>query len=142
MALALRGSETVKCVGEEYTLAIDIEIIDALEDEFGLNFDELLGLVAKGRIGKTTRLLRGLLSRHHPDLTLDDVAELAQDHQGELIVGMERLFSKAAPDEDEEAKGENPPKAHRGTGVGSSANGARKGSRRATSGSRPLELSS
>jgi hypothetical protein len=138
MAWAFKNTEVVRIGDEEYTLAIDLEIIDALEDDLNLNFGEMLRLVGKGRVGKIARVLRGLLNRHHPDLSLDDVAELVTDHNHDFVNGMERLFAKASP----EVKDENPPKARRGTGASSLSNGARKGSRRASSGSRPLELSS
>jgi hypothetical protein len=142
MVNAFKATETVRCGDVDYTLAIDIEIIDALEDEFDLGFDELMKQVAsKGRVGKTSRLLRGLLSRNHPDLTLDDVGALAMSYGDELGIGMERLFTKASP-EAEEAKDENPPKARRGTGVNSSSHGAPRTSRRTSSGVRHPALSS
>jgi hypothetical protein len=71
---AFKSTETVELGGEEYTLAIDIEIIDALEDEFDVGFDQILqATVGKGRIGKTTRLLRGrLMEKIVPDQEAKD----------------------------------------------------------------------
>jgi hypothetical protein len=140
---AFRSTETVRCGDDEYTLAIDIEIIDALEDEFGgLGFDKLLEeSVGKGRVGKTARLLRGLLIRHHPDLHIDEAGALAMDHGQEIGEAIERLILKALP-EPEEAKDENPPNAHRGTGASSSSRGARPASRRQSSGAKRPALSS
>jgi hypothetical protein len=135
---AFRSTETVKCGEDEFTLAIDIEIIDALEDEFDLPFDKLLvETIGKGRVGKTTRLLRGLLARHHPDLGLDEIGALAMDRGEEIGEGISRLIEKATPEA--EAKDENPPKAHRGTGGNSSSRGAQRTSRRTNSGSRRPE---
>jgi hypothetical protein len=136
---AFRSTETVKCGDHELTLAIDIEIIDALEDEFDIGFDKILPeTVGKGRVGKTTRLLRGLLERHHPDLSLDDIGGLAIEYGAEIGEAIGRLIVKASP-EVEEAKDENPPKAHRGTGASSSSRGARQTSSRSSSGSKRPE---
>lgn len=138
---AFRASETAKLGDEEYTLAIDIELIDALEDEFDLPFDKLLPEVVNGRrVGKISRLLRGLLSRHHPDLTLDDVGGMVIDYGEEFGEAITRLIIKASPEA--EAKDENPPKAHRGTGASSLSHGARPTSRRQNSGAKRRELSS
>jgi hypothetical protein len=137
---AFRSTEEVQCGDDTFTLAIDIEIIDALEDEFDLGFDKILPeTIGKGRVGKTTRLLRGLLSRHHPDLTLDDVGALAMEHGEALGEGVGRLITKAAPEATGEAKDENPLNARRGIGGNSSSHGARQTSRRTNSGSRRRE---
>jgi hypothetical protein len=137
--IAFRSTEPVKCGDDEFTLAIDIETIDALEDEFGVGFDQILDTtVGKGRIGKTARLLRGLLSRHHPDLTLDDVGGLIIGYGQDLGEGIKRLIEKATP-EQTEAKDENPPIARRGTGASSSSRGAQRISHQTNSGSRRRE---
>lgn len=137
-----RATETVKCGDREFTLAIDIEIIDALEDDLGVGFDKILDeTIGKGRVGKTTRLLHGLLLRHHPDIELDDVGSLVVQHGIEIGEALIRLIEKAIP-EPEEEKGPNPPKAHRGTGESSSSRGARQTSRQTNSGSRRPALSS
>ena len=142
MIRPFRNEVTVAAAGEEFTLAIDISIIDALEDEFDLPFDELMAQFQKGtRVGKAARLLRGLLARHHPDLTLDDVGGILMEDSDAFAVAMQRLFEKASP-EQEGGTGENPPRAHRGTGDNSSSNGAPRGSRRASSGSKRLAHSS
>lgn len=114
---AFNATEAVNVGGEEYHLAIDIAIIDALEDEFDCSFDQLMGKIGAGavRMGKMARLMRGLLSREHPDLSLDQVGGLVFSDGQALSAGMERLFAKAWPDQSE-AKAENPPKARRGTG--------------------------
>lgn len=139
--IAFRATEAVKCGDEEYTLAIDIEIIDALEDEFDLGFDKLISkVVSGGRIGQISRLLRGLLSRHHPDITLDDVGGLAMEYAGAFGDAISRLITKASPQEDgSEAKDENPPIARRGTGAGSSSRGAQPASSRRSSGAKRRE---
>jgi hypothetical protein len=138
MGNAFKASEAVKCGDGDYILAIDIEIIDALEDEFDMGFDRILPeTIGKGRVGKTARLLRGLLVRHHPDISLEDAASLAVDHGAEIGEAIERLITKALPEP--EAKDVNPPKAHRGTGASSSSRGARPTSRPTNSGSRHRE---
>lgn len=143
MVRAFRSEEVAQCGDEEYTLAIDITIIDALEDEFDLPFDDLMAQFEKSaRIGKLARLLRGLLSRHHPELGLDEIGGLLLEYNDAFGLAMQRLFEKATPDK-KKAKGENPPKARRGTGGSSSSHGARTtAGRRATSGSKRLEHSS
>lgn len=139
---AFRSTETVKCGEEEFTLAIDIEIIDALEDEFDIGFDQILPeVIGKGRVGKVSRLLRGLLARHHPNLTLNEAGTLAIEYGEELGEAISQLIIKASP-EPSEAKDENPPTAHRGTGASSSSRGARQTSRRSNSGSKRPALSS
>lgn len=122
---AFNANEPVTVDGQEYRLAIDISVIDALEDEFDCSFDELLAKVGAGkvRIGKMARLMRGLLSKHHPDLSLQDVADLVFADIDAFVKAMEKLFVKAWPAA-EPAKVKNPPKARRGTGANSSANGA------------------
>lgn len=142
MVRAFRNEETVEIGGEEITLAIDITIIDALEDEFDLPFDELMAqFEGKVRIGKLARLLRGLLSRHHPEIGLDEIGGLLLENNEAFFTAMGRLFEKAKPDE-QEAKDANPLTAHRATGGNSSSRGARQDSRQATSGSKRLEPSS
>jgi hypothetical protein len=142
MVRPFRNEVTVVCAGEQFTLAIDISIIDAIEDEFDLPFDALMAQFKEGtRVGKAARLLRGLLSRHHPDLTLDDAGGLLMEDSEPFALAMQRLFEKSSP-EPAQSEGENPPKARRGTGGGSSSNGAQRASRRANSGSKRLEPSS
>jgi hypothetical protein len=137
--IAFRSTEPVKIDDEEYTLALDIEIIDALEDEFDTPFDKLLPEIIEGRrIGKVSRLLRGLLSRHHPELTLDEAGALGMAHGDIFGEAIGRLIMKASP-EQTEAKAENPPKARRGTGVSSSSRGAQRTSRQTNSGSKRRE---
>jgi hypothetical protein len=143
MFRAFKTTEVVSTDDGDFTLAIDIEIIDALEDEFDLGFDALMQqFQTEQRVGRLCRLLRGLMARHHPDLSLDDVAGLFMEHADKFGEGFTRLFEKARPDQGEEAKGENPPKPRRGTGGNSSSHGARPASRRATSGSKRPALSS
>jgi hypothetical protein len=137
-----RNEEEVQCGDETYTLAIDIAVIDALEDEFDLPFTELMGLFeGTVRVGRMARLLRGMLRRHHPDLTLDDVGGLVIAYGSQLGEGMQRLFEKASPSNAEATAEANPPKAQHGTGAKSSSHGAPQGSRRASSGSKRRELS-
>lgn len=139
---AFNASEAVDLGDEEYTLAIDIAVIDKLEDEFDCSFDQLMEKIGGNRIrmGKMARLVKGLLDREHPDLTLDEVGALIFSH-GEAVSGaLERLFAKAWPDQVAGTKGANPRKARRGTGASSSSNGARKVSRPASSGDRRPEL--
>ena len=142
MVRAFKATETVSVGGEDYTLAIDIEIVDEIEDDFDLDFESAAKLVAKGRLGKTARFLRGLLLRHHPDITLDEAYALAREHGNAMGSAMERLLIKAAPEVAEEEKGGNPPIARRGTGGNSSSRGAPPISRRNSSGSKRLALSS
>ena len=143
MVRAFRATEIVETPDGAFTLAIDIAIIDALEDEFDLGFDALMQqFQTEQRVGRLCRLLRGLMARHHPDLSLDDVAGLFMEHAEKFGESFTRLFEKARPDQAEEAKGQNPPKPHRGTGGNSSSRGARPGSRRASSGAKRPALSS
>lgn len=121
---AFKATETVQTAEGVFTLAIDMEIIDSLEDEFDCGFDELMRqFEEKVRIGKLARLLRGLLSRHHPGLSLDDAGALAFNYGAEFGEGMGRLFQKAQP-ESAETKGENPPKPRRGARKASLQHGA------------------
>lgn len=140
MVRAFKATEVVSTEAGEFTLAIDIAIIDELEDEFDVGFAELMEQFQKEqRVGKLCRLLRGLMARHHPDLTLDDVAGLFMEYPDAFGEGFSRLFEKARPEQGQEAKGANPPKPRRGTGGNSSSLGARPASRRATSGDKRPE---
>ena len=124
MMRAFKATETVSTADGDFTLAIDMAVIDALEDEFDCGFDVLMEqFQAKVRIGKLARLLRGLLATHHPELSLDDAGALAFTYGTEFGEGMGRLFEKAQP-QAEEAKGENPPKPRRGARKNSTARGA------------------
>ena len=119
-----KATEVVSTPDGDFTLAIDMAIIDSLEDEFDCGFDELMSqFQGKVRIGKLARLLRGLLVQHHPGLTLDDTGALAMAYGEELGEGMKRLFEKAQP-EPAEAKGANPPKPRRGAQKASLQHGA------------------
>lgn len=123
-ARAFKATETVVTVDGDFTLAIDMEIIDAIEDDFDCGFDEIMSrLQGKVRIGKLARLLRGLLLRHHPALTLDEAGSLALSYGDQFGEGMGRLFEKAQPDG--EAKGENPPPPRRGARKRSTSRGAK-----------------
>lgn len=139
MVRAFRATETVSTGDGDYTLSINIEIIDAIEDDFDLSFDQVAKLIDKGRLGKVSRFLRCLLLPSHPDITLDETFGLAREYGDLFNHGMRRLLEKANPEPEE--KDENPPKAHRGTGGNSSSHGARQGSRRASSGNKRRELS-
>lgn len=121
MPKAFNASEAIELAGDEYTLAIDISIIDRLEDEFDCSFDQLMTKIGSGkvRMGKMTRLVRGLLAREHPDLSLDETGSLLFGHGEEISGAMERLFAKAWPEQAAETKGKNPRKARRGTGASS-----------------------
>lgn len=141
MVTAFRSSETVKCGEDEYTLALDIQIIDELEDDFDMGFDKLMAdVLSKGRVGQISRLLRGLLVRHHPNIDIDQVGGLVMEYGEQFGEGISRLMDKISPQADgSEVKDENPPKAHRGTGAGSSSRGAPRASRRPSSGSKRRE---
>ena len=134
---AFKATETVSTPDGDYTLSINIEVIDAIEDDFDTDFESATKLVAKGRLGKISRFLRGLLLQHHPDITTDDAFALAREHGDAFNEAMVRLLNKARPEQAEgEGGGENPPNAHRGTGESSSPHGAPPASRRASSGSK------
>lgn len=140
MARAFKATETVSTPEGEYTLSINIEVIDAIEDDFDTDFQSAVKLVGKGRLGKIARFLRGLLVEHHPQITLDEAFALAREHGGEFNAAMERLLGKTRPEEAEgNGSTENPPKARPGTGESSSSHGAPRASRRASSGSKRRE---
>ena len=136
---AFKATETVTTPEGDYTLSINIDVIDAIEDDFDMDFESAVKLVGKGRLGKIARFLRGLLLQHHPNVTRDDAFALAREHGAEFNAAMERLLEKARPDAAEGSGGENPQIAHRGTGASSSSRGARPASRRASSGSKRRE---
>ena len=138
---AFKATETVTIPDGDYTLSINIEVIDAIEDDFDMDFESAAKLVGKGRLGKIARFLRGLLLPCHPNVTLDDAFALAREHGNAFNAAMVRLLEKARPEQTEAATGgdENPPQAHDGTGESSSSHGAPQGSRRASSGSKRRE---
>jgi hypothetical protein len=137
---AFKATETVETPDGDYTLSINIEVIDAIEDDFDTDFESAVELVGKGRLGKIARFLRGLLLQHHPNVTLDDAFTLARAHGTAFNEAMARLLEKARPEQAEASgDGENPPNAHRGTGENSSSRGAPQGSRRVSSGSKRRE---
>lgn len=139
---AFNASETVQCGDEEYTLSIDIGVIDALEDEFDISFDQILPqTIGKGRVGKASRLLRGLLLPCHPEITLNETGALAIQYGEEIGEAITNLIIKASPEAPEE-KDTNPLKAHRGIGASSSSRGAQQASRRRNSGAKRHALSS
>lgn len=133
MGRLFNASEPFEADGQTYTLALDIEIIDAIEDELDCGFIDLMAQMGGGglRIGRMSRVVRNLLLRHHPKATLNEAGSLLMGHGEALNAAMENLFAKAWPDA-AETKGENPPKARRGTGTNSTSNGARKASRQTT----------
>jgi hypothetical protein len=143
MGRLFNATEPFEADGQTFTLAIDIEIIDAIEDELNNGFIQIMAEMGSGnlRIGKMSRVVRGLLARHHPKITLNEAGSLLVSDGDVLNTALENLFAKAWPDA-AGTKGENPPIARRGTGKRSTSSGARKTSRQATSSARPLELSS
>ena len=137
---AFKATETVTIGGADYTLSINIEVIDSIEDDFDMDFESAVALVGKGRLGKIARFLRGLLLQHHPDVTLEDAFALAREHGNLFNAAMVTLLEKARPETAEGAGGgANPPNARRGIGENSSSHGAPRGSRRASSGSKRRE---
>lgn len=139
---AFRATEAVELDGEEYTMFIDLSVIDGIEDDLDMGFLEIMAKIGSGlRLAKLVRVYHALLVTKHPELHVDEVATLAFQHGAKLLGAMERLSEKAWPEQAAETKGGNPPKARRGTGDSSLSNGARKVSRRATSGNKPPELS-
>lgn len=137
---AFKATETVSVPAGDYTLSINIEVIDAIEDDFDMDFESAVALVGKGRLGKIARFLRGLLLQHHANVTLDEAFTLAREHGDTFNEAMMRLLAKARPDEAEgTVETAHPPIAHPGIGESSSSHGAPRGSRQASSGSKRRE---
>ena len=139
MVRAFLATEAFEIEGDEYKLFMDIGVIDAIEDAIDMGFTDFMAGLGKGSVkaGKMSKVFLGLLAAKQPSITLNEVGALYFAHGAEMMTAFEQLCVKAWPEQAEQVKGENPPKAHRGTGGNSSSNGARKGSRQATSGSKP-----
>ena len=129
MANRHKGEVTIDVEGTAYTLALTIDAMVALEDQFStpqklVTFQEILGLADRGSVKAMRALIWAALQRHHPTITLTDVSDLVQRAGG--LAAFVQTFSALAKvsfadPKDLEAlgvpTGANPPRAQGGTPI-------------------------
>lgn len=120
---SLTGNVGVEVDGDEYTLRFGGAALLALEESFGKPWAEVLNGFGKAASeGKAlpmkdvASIVRCALLRNHPDLTLEDAAELAVLPEVQTALG--DAISAAFPAATEAGAGadQNPPR-RRGTGT-------------------------
>ncbi len=111
--------------GRKFTLVNDFQSRVAAEDAYGKPYRLVLQDAGEERLGAIRALFYGMLSRHHPKITLEEVGELIDTSGDEIMDAANRAMGAAAPEiEDTEDKEEkNPPKRQRGRSSG--GNGAK-----------------
>lgn len=117
--------------GREYILVLDFDAMAAAESIYGKPLQRLMAEATMGFIGAARALLAGMLQRHHPDLSMDEVAEILISHRDAVDAAMQAATASAMPDAEGEKSG-NASKAGKRSGAG----GAKSASPRKTSGSK------
>lgn len=127
MALAngRRGEVALEVEGREYVLYFGNNEMCALEEELGRSINEIIDECNKDHFRASTfrRVLRAMLSRYQPELTLEQVGDLLDAGQDRILVALERAIARGQPDPkaDPKAGDARPPK--RGRTGGSTGTG-------------------
>lgn len=116
MLQAFYNEEAVAVGGDTYRLVIDFAAIDAVESLLGRSFGDVVNEVLKPNapVSLIGKVVWGLLRRHHPELTIDQVASLLFGEPGVAVgAAVGKLIEAAfnlAPATEEKEKGKNPRK--------------------------------
>jgi hypothetical protein len=118
---------------ETYRLVLDFAALDAIESETGRSFDGILREFTTPHAEPATTLqakvVWGLLRRHHPEITIDQVVSLLFSVASAAIgIGMGKLFETAFPRADPSQKKAKPanPRKPRGASKPTTSPGAPK----------------
>ena len=133
-----KGEVSIEIDGEVYTMALTVDAMVALEDQFSttqkfVTFQEVLAQADRGSVKAIRALLWAALQLHHPGIEMKDISPLVHAAGGLNV--MTEKFTKLARESfadpnDLEAlgvkAGANPPQAqadktNRGTGARSSS---------------------
>lgn len=116
MVRAFYNEELVRIEGEPYRLVIDFAAIDAAEALLGQSYDTVIAEITskspEPRASVVGKVVWGMLRRHHPEVTIDQVATMMYGSDAAAIGAamgnlIQRAFNTA---EEPEAKGKNPRK--------------------------------
>ena len=131
---AFRHEEAVTVGDVPLRLVMNFRALDAIESETGRGFDGILRqLTAPGADPPNSlvcRVVWGLLREHHPEIDIDQAAELVNGPAAPAIgVAMGKLFETAWPRATPPSDGAKPahPRKPRGRSKTSSPDGAEKG---------------
>lgn len=122
------NEQAVVIDGETVRLVIDYFAMDATEQLLGISYDRILDEIQKPGVplGFQGKVLWGLLRKHHPEISWDEIASLLVYKNGiPFGLALTKLYEAAFPLAETE-KGKNPPKP-RGASKPSSRRGAKKG---------------
>ena|SRR5690606_6735677 len=110
--------------GRKFVLVGDFQSRVVAEQAYGKPYRFIVRDAAAEYLGAVRALLYGLMKRHQPDLTLEDVGELIDTSGAELMEAAEKAMDQATP-KTEGKEDANPPKSRRGKTSGGS--GAKSG---------------
>lgn len=116
--------------GKRVVMVFDMEALCRAEDAYGHPLKLLMERVQGGFLGAIRILFWAAMQRHQPDTTMADVDALLTEH-GDAIEKMLTAYEKAMPAVGEGKDGKNPRL------KASGGNGAKPGSNRANSGTKP-----
>lgn len=105
--------------GRKFVLVGDFQSRVVAEEAYGKPYRFIVRDAAAEYLGAVRALLYGLMKRHQPDLTLEDVGELIDTSGAELMEAAEKAMDQATP-KSEGKEGANPPKPQRGKKSGAS----------------------
>ncbi len=111
MPKAFCHEQTVVIDGETFHLAIDFEAMDATEQRLEMDYDQIVERVQQSNcpIGLMGKVFWGLLRKHHPDISMDEIVTLMKDKSG-LTMGLALTqLLEAAFGRVEKVKAKNPP---------------------------------
>lgn len=139
-----KGDFPFEVNGKVYTLRFSHAALVKLEDKLN---DGLMSIMkemmdpAKMRIGRIVAILWAGLQKHHPQMTIDNCADLLDEIDGgasKAVEYIDRAFAKAF-NINAETKGTNPPQREaNGTGTPSSSSTSALGTSPTPSGKSPL----
>lgn len=116
----------------ELRLVLDFDALVSAETAYGKPLARLMADAAGGFIGAVRALLLGALSRHHPEITPDEAAEIIMSDFDAVGDAMQAATEAAFPTAEGKKSG-NAPRA----GKASGRNGVKPASTRKPSGTKP-----
>lgn len=103
--------------GQTFTLVGSFQSRVVAEEAYGKPYPQVVRDAQAEFSGAIRALLYGMLNKHQPDMSLEDVGDLIDAHGEELIAAAAKAMGNAAPDddgtEDREPKNAPPPRGKR-----------------------------
>ena len=98
MANAVKGEASLEIEGVgTFTLALPFGSRAAAEEKSGLPFHELGERAERGFHGAIATIVWAALIKHHPDMAIEDVEDLLDEHAEAFTEAVQRAAANASP---------------------------------------------